>query len=1062
MQQPLESFTPPSPSSAVQDSLHAVSPLHVQPVVNPPKEDDSVQSAPERELVSLPTQIHDAPLWEPDCTGPTHRLFLDICCGIQSPLSCAIMEFQGDTLRFDILLHNADDLLNDTSFERLLRVCASGIIAYAGASPSCCEYSRLKLKPGGPPALRTPEHIDGKPGISGQQLLKVQESNMMLERCIQCLRLVVSAGGHAHLEQPKSAMSWQEPMVQQFIQQESCVCVSIAACGYGRDWHKHWLLASTFADIARLACECSHPPGSHQTIAGAVSDTGHYLSRDTAEYPAELARQFGQLVKPLLTLNGISISLDQVEPFLPMKSATATPFARQDGGGFASQADWSSNHNFEDCFQILRRNFFRQIMHDRLDQVVLRSFLNKVETPPFSAEQVAPFKSFLDEFLLAQGLEPNWTVPKDQNLCLYILQHMCVCMNDPDTSLFPYLIEGVPLGIHENITPSGCFPLQAQEAEFDPPLLTVHHTNWSSAEDDPTTVQELIDKEVAAGWVEIFPGSLEEAQQFFEHGLAIGKLGLALSDSRPPRLVLDSTVCGVNPQCRIPERSTLPTARDVLRAYPIRQSRKELAGVSFDVRSAHKQVAVHPRYRGYLCFQFNGKIYYYKNCPFGAVVSAHFWARLGGFFQRLFHRICYLPHAAFIYVDDMLFFQEAQIIGLSAAVIALLCILTGLPISWKKCELGATIIWIGWSFNFRSGYVTLPENKRRKLLELLDKLLTSTHCSKKTLERFLGLALWITQLWPEMRIWLHYLYRDLHSIPASQFSVDSGSWEDLISCISEDLIFVRKPRFSAIPLQGHLVQVRHQPVKSRSDLRSCALSDKRIWLRVRDPNTSKRKLSTASMRMLHTYKVWLGRLSPIQSMWPKPHWTGLCVADAYAAGSKCGIGGALFFPSGACAWFSLQLVSADFQALKIPMNDDLQKDISALETLAQIALVYIAVHSFPGSRIPIRIPTLSDNTGAEAVSNKLFTTQMPLALYLEKLCLLIASSHTEVQVNHIPGKDNEYADSLSRWNDEGAPPHNFLPSDRFRISLADIWNLDRHPKLFPENTWIPWSLPCGI
>lgn len=216
------------------------------------------------------------------------------------------------------------------------------------------------------------------------------------------------------------------------------------------------------------------------------------------------------------------------------------------------------------------------------------------------------------------------------------------------------------------------------------------------------------------------------------------------------------------------------------------------------------------------------------------------------------------------------------------------------------------------------------------------------------------------------------------------------------------------------------------------------------------------------MRMLHIYRVWLGRLSPVQSMWPKPNWTGLCVADAYAAGSKCGIGGALFFPSGACAWFSLQLVSADFQALKIPMNEDLQKDISALETLAQIALVYIAVHSFPGSRIPIRIPTLSDNTGAEAVSNKLFTTQIPLALYLEKLCLLIASSHTEVHVCHIPGKDNEYADALSRWNNEGSPPHNFLLSDRFQLSLADIWTLDRHPKLFPENTWIPWRLPCSL
>ena len=285
----------------------------------------------------------------------------------------------------------------------------------------------------------------------------------------------------------------------------------------------------------------------------------------------------------------------------------------------------------------------------------------------------------------------------------------------------PYLISGVPLGIHEEIEPSRCFPIQQGETEFDPPLLTVHHTNWSSAEDDPDTVKQLIEKEVASGWVEVFPGSLEEAQQHFKHGLAIGRLGLALSDTRPARLVLDSTVCWVNPQCKIPERAQLPTARDVLRAYPLRQSTHEISGVSFDVRSAHKQVAVQPHYRGYLCFQFQGTIYYYKNCPFGAVISAHFWSRLGGFFQRLFHRMRFLPHAAFLYVDDLLFFQETKIIGLSAAVIAILCILTGLPISWKKCELGATIVWIGWSFHLRAGYITIPEHKRFKLMDLLRK-----------------------------------------------------------------------------------------------------------------------------------------------------------------------------------------------------------------------------------------------------------------------------------------------------------------------------------------------------
>ena len=171
------------------------------------------------------------------------------------------------------------------------------------------------------------------------------------------------------------------------------------------------------------------------------------------------------------------------------------------------------------------------------------------------------------------------------------------------------------------------------------------------------------------------------------------------------------TVCGVNPQSRIPEKASLPTAKDVVGAYPLRNSNRTLAGVSFDVKSAHKQMAVHPRYRGLLCFRFKGRIYFYKVCPFGAVVSAHFWSRLGGAFQRIFHRVCYLPHASFLYVGDLLMFQESSIIGLSAAVIAILCMLIRLPISWKKCEMGATIIWIGWEFHIQAGFILLPKEK---------------------------------------------------------------------------------------------------------------------------------------------------------------------------------------------------------------------------------------------------------------------------------------------------------------------------------------------------------------
>ena len=165
------------------------------------------------------------------------------------------------------------------------------------------------------------------------------------------------------------------------------------------------------------------------------------------------------------------------------------------------------------------------------------------------------------------------------------------------------------------------------------------------------------------------------------------------------------------------------------------------------------------------------------------------------------------------------------------------------------------------------------------------------------------------------------------------------------------------------------------------------------------------------------------------------------------------------FSSTKVSWFSLRIHSDEFRTLKIPMHDDLQKDISSLETLAQIVLVYIVIHNLPGCRVPIRMSTLSGNTSAESVSNKLFSTQMPLALFLERLSVLISSSTVEVDVSHIAGKSNDLADALSRWDQQGQPPYDFQPCDRFPISLDQIWSASPKASLHPPSAWIPWSIP---
>lgn len=149
----------------------------------------------------------------------------------------------------------------------------------------------------------------------------------------------------------------------------------------------------------------------------------------------------------------------------------------------------------------------------------------------------------------------------------------------------------------------------------------------------------------------------------------------------------------------------------------------------------------------------------------------------------------------------------------------------------------------------------------------------------------------------------------------------------------------------------------------------------------------------------------------------------------------------------------------DFSGLSVELDTDMQKSISSFETLAQVGLVWILTHSFSGFRMPIVLKSLSDNTGAESVGNKLFCTTKPLCFFVEVLTLLATRSCVELDISHIPGKLNVVADDLSRWSFEGPIPHHFQASDRIRMSLPDLWNPSPRCSLHPHGSKILWNLP---
>ena len=311
------------PKAAVSDSSGITVSSQMQTAIdqgpgNPDPPSLSFTPSPEEKVPQVPHFAAANTFGKVKAVG-TNRIFLDICAGATRPLSRACLRRGKCVLSFDILIQSAMNLLDDIEYEQLLRLCASGSVAYAGASPSCGQYSRLKLRKGGPPPVRTPDHLNGVPGISPADLLKVQESHTMLSRCLQCLILVFQAGGHVHLEQPPSAMSWLEPEVQAFLILIGAFCINLPACAFGWSIHKAWMFATSFSALQKLGSTCRHSQSDHESIAGRHNAAGDFLSKDTACYPDSLADAFAELVDPLLSDHPVDLAWPFPNAILPTK-----------------------------------------------------------------------------------------------------------------------------------------------------------------------------------------------------------------------------------------------------------------------------------------------------------------------------------------------------------------------------------------------------------------------------------------------------------------------------------------------------------------------------------------------------------------------------------------------------------------------------------------------------------------------------------------------------------------------------------------------------------------------
>ena len=174
-------------------------------------------------------------------------------------------------------------------------------------------------------------------------------------------------------------------------------------------------------------------------------------------------------------------------------------------------------------------------------------------------------------------------------------------------------------------------------------------------------------------------------------------------------------------------------------------------------------------------------------------------------------------------------------------------------------------------------------------------------------------------------------------------------------------------------------------------------------------------------------------------------------ADAFATGGNAGIGGWWRDEAGLVWWYSLQLTTSSFPP-SWSMPADLQRAIACLELLAQIALVAMRARSVRFQRWPIRWRHSSDNAPTEGAVNRLFTNAKSLCYFLQLFSVWSEKVNACIEIDHIPGQENDLADGLSRGFEQTL--NSLDPDCRFVVSMEDLLNV-RQPvqKLPPHAPW---------
>ena len=1002
-------------------------------------------------------------------SGIRPRFFLELCSGPNHPLSSAIRDMGLATLSpldFHEKLGGKDhDLLDPRVVELILRLARGGAIVLCHAGGPCGSFSRVRLIPGGPPPVRTDLYPGGIPNPSPAQKRELDTSEEIHRNIIHILRTVRLYGGATTWETSFGSFATKLPFVEEFLRESESKKVIVSTCAHavGRpdasafDKNFEFWVSDPSLEVLDKG-RCPHKDGFHRKLSGRKPGNKGFIVTESGEYPKSVCGVYAGAAKHFLDLDegrafhpweavAASLSKEGATKHLGLKSDSSTTRHLIDGGGLHSQGSWySPPSGIQDRMVDLRKSFLEYGVKNNLHKKLVAHTIKKDKECPFSEDEIAEFAMILAEEITCNlpGKEKPGDVPfqidAGQPFLLNLLEDLVYFTADQDTGLVPLLRKGVPTGWGKPIALSGVFPPKTLDADAMGHPLIECEGNWKKAQDNPQVALQLVKDDIADGFVKKWEGSIAEARDFYPGRFAVGKLGVVMAEGKQSRLTLDTTVNGVNPGAMVSERVQNPSPTAIAHHCEAvgASSSDEQVAFTIDISKAHKRVRLEPQDHGLMFFQLLNVIYYYVVCHFGGTFSAYWWGRVASLLLRLVHKLIYVRHGGWVYVDDFSFLFPAKLGSEFSLLVVMFLVALGVPISWAKLQFGKEVLWLGLTIDLRSWAFSLTQDKLNKACHFLALVQKGGYVPRKTVESGVGLLLWLAQVVQLLRPWLSEFYSCLSKGQPCIVHCTASQLAEIADSIDENLVMTSTAVLSRARAGMKLVQINHKPVPSQQAARAINMASlSRTWVCLQDPKSLEVAMSKEAQQSAAVWEACIStscRAIPFLNL---PCDASVAAADAFADETEAGIGGWISRDGGGdpseYLWFQLKLGPELFPSAW-GLNSNPQRNIAFYELIAQVALIFC--RKTISQKIKVSLRHLCDNLGDVASANKLFSTKPPVRFALQLLSAYLIKFHCTLELQHISGNLNDIADELSRFKDMG--PRKLDPSRQIILSVQEL------------------------